>query len=301
MKLSAPVHPSVTFLASLIAISLPMVFTACGDGIVGSASTAQQGAGLTVASVVPDNGPPAGGKVVTIIGANFTTGTQQTSPSVTFGGAAATRVTVLSATQLNVVTPAHAAGTVTVKVTRTDGTSAILANAFTYISSSFALYSVSPLSGPAAGGTQVTISGSGFQSGAGVSFGGFPASPLTVSNSTTIKALTPTHSAGSVSVVVTNPNGQSATLPSGFTFHSVDLFWNPPTSTTVSIVGYNVYRATSSIAAFGKLNGPTPIGATSFNDVTVQGGTTYYYEVTSVDSSGMESAPVGPVGVTVSP
>src|SRR5579872_6530235 len=80
--------------------------------------------------------------------------------------------------------------------------------------------SVSPNSGPTGGGTAVSISGSNFLAGAGVSFGGTAAGSVTVVNSSTITATTPAHAAGAVSVVVTNSDGQSGTLASGFTYTS---------------------------------------------------------------------------------
>ena len=80
--------------------------------------------------------------------------------------------------------------------------------------------SVSPNSGPTGGGTAVSISGSNFLAGASVSFGGTAAGSVTVVNSSTITATTPAHAAGAVSVVVTNSDGQSGTLASGFTYTS---------------------------------------------------------------------------------
>jgi len=301
MKSSALERKSVLCLVTLLAAAIPVIFTACGSGAITSASASKQASAPTVASVAPDSGPPAGGMAVTITGSNFTTGTQQTSPSVSFGGVQATHVTVLSSAQLSAMIPAHTAGTVTVQVTTADGESTSLPSGFTYTSSSATITSVSPISGPANGGTAVTVSGNNFQSGASVSFGGLAASSITVSNSTTIKATTPTHSSGPVTVTVTNPDGQSATLSSGFAFHSVDLAWNPPSATSVTIAGYNLYRAISSIGPFGKLNGSTPLTSTSFTDASVQGGTTYYYKVTSVGSNGAESSPDGPVPATTSP
>jgi hypothetical protein len=64
----------------------------------------------------------------------------------------------------------------------------------------------------------VTITGANFVSGAKVSFGGSAATNVTVVSSTSVKATTPPHSAGRVSVVVTNPNGQSGTLASAFLY-----------------------------------------------------------------------------------
>src|SRR5204862_6807548 len=79
--------------------------------------------------------------------------------------------------------------------------------------------SVTPNSGPSAGGTAVTISGSNFASGATVRFGGTPATAVAVVNSSTINATTPAHSAGDVSVTVTNPDAQRATFNS-FTYQA---------------------------------------------------------------------------------
>jgi hypothetical protein len=90
------------------------------------------------------------------------------------------------------------------------------------------LTAVSPTSGPATGGTAMTLSGSNFTSGARVTFGGAAATNVVVS-ATQITANTPAHVPGSVEVLVTNPDGQSASLPSGFTFVAVT-----PTVTSVS-------------------------------------------------------------------
>ncbi len=80
------------------------------------------------------------------------------------------------------------------------------------------LTSVSPPAGPVSGGTVVTLTGTGFLPGATVTVGGAPATSVTVLTSTRITATTPPHAAGSVAVVVTNGDGNSATLAGGFTF-----------------------------------------------------------------------------------
>ncbi len=80
------------------------------------------------------------------------------------------------------------------------------------------LTAVSPVSGPTSGGTAVTLTGQNFASGATVSFGGVAATSVVVVSATQITAKTPAHAQGSVNVVVTNPDGQSATLAGGFTF-----------------------------------------------------------------------------------
>ena len=75
----------------------------------------------------------------------------------------------------------------------------------------------------------------------------------------------------------------SATTPVS---HSVTLNWTASTST---VVGYFVYRGTQSGGPYTKLQS-TSVPGTSVTDSTVQSGATYYYVVTAVDSSGVESA-----------
>jgi Abnormal spindle-like microcephaly-assoc'd, ASPM-SPD-2-Hydin len=69
--------------------------------------------------------------------------------------------------------------------------------------------------------------------------------------------------------------------------HSVALTWNASTSS--SVVGYNVYRGTVSGGPYTQINSALD-STTSDTDSTVQGGQTYYYVVTAVDSTGAESS-----------
>ncbi len=67
--------------------------------------------------------------------------------------------------------------------------------------------------------------------------------------------------------------------------HSVALSWSPSTS---SVVGYNVYRGTTTGGPYSKI---TSMNAdTTFVDSSVQSGQTYFYVTTAVDGSGRESA-----------
>jgi len=68
--------------------------------------------------------------------------------------------------------------------------------------------------------------------------------------------------------------------------HSASLNWTASTSSNVT--GYNVYRATQSGGPYTKLTS-SPVVGTSYTDVTVQAGQTYYYVTTAVDSGGNES------------
>jgi hypothetical protein len=93
---------------------------------------------------------------------------------------------------------------------------------------------------------------------------------------------------GSVSVTSTASNSVSVPL-SGVgvqaVSHSASLTWNPSTST---VSGYNIYRGTQSGGPYNKLTGSLD-ASTAYADSTVQSGTTYFYVVTAVDSSGNES------------
>ena len=169
----------------------------------------------SVASISPTSGTANGGTPVTITGANFLAGA-----TVNLGGAAATNVTVVSSSSITATTAAHAAGVVNVTVTNTDAQVGTLTNGYTYAGTNPAptVSAITPNSGTTAGGTAVTITGTGFLAGATVKLGGISATGVTVVNSTSITATTAAHAAGAVSVVVTNTDAQSGTLTNGFTY-----------------------------------------------------------------------------------
>jgi len=67
--------------------------------------------------------------------------------------------------------------------------------------------------------------------------------------------------------------------------HSVGLSWDPSSS---PVVGYNVYRGTHSGGPYQKLN-LSPQPGTSYTDVGVQSGVTYFYVATAVGTDLVES------------
>ena len=73
-----------------------------------------------------------------------------------------------------------------------------------------AITKLTPKKGPAAGGTSVTITGSGFSGATEVRFGAAPAAAFTVQSSTAIKATSPAGSIGVAEVSVVAPTGTSA-------------------------------------------------------------------------------------------
>ena len=172
-------------------------------------------AGTTLTAVTPSAGPSSGGETVTLTGTGFTGDTL-----VTFGNKPSFEVFAnLSGTQLTALLPSHAAGTVDVSVA-TEGGSATLTNGFTYVDAP-TLTSITPVVGPVAGGTPVTLAGTNFRAGMQVRFGGVLA-PLGSINpgGTSATVTTPAHAAGAVDVSVTTPGG-TATLPGSFTYVAV--------------------------------------------------------------------------------
>jgi hypothetical protein len=92
---------------------------------------------------------------------------------------------------------------------------------------------VTPAFGPAAGGTAVAISGSGFTGATDVTFGGGAATNVAVNgDGTAITATTPAHDVGAVPVVVTGSDGTLVTV-GGF------FFIPATTATAVTVTGVN--------------------------------------------------------------
>jgi subtilase family serine protease len=79
---------------------------------------------------------------------------------------------------------------------------------------------ISPAAGPTAGGTTVTVTGSGFSGATKVVFGAVAAAGFTVVNASTITAVSPAQPAGRPNVFVTTPGGTSvAVVADRFTYH----------------------------------------------------------------------------------
>ena len=72
--------------------------------------------------------------------------------------------------------------------------------------------------------------------------------------------------------------------------HRVQLSWNAPSGSPVTLAGFNVYRSTVGVSNYARLN-PSLNSATSYVDTSVQSGLTYDYVVKSVDATGLESSP----------
>lgn len=158
--------------------------------------------------------------------------------------------------------------------------------------------SITALNGYAA---STTFGVAGLPSGATAVFN--PTS-VTGSGSSTITVTTTSATpAGSYSLTITATGGgisHSAGVSlsvSAATPHSVTVSW---TDGDTGISGYNVYRATGSPGNYTKINSSL-VTTTSYTDTNVQTGTTYYYVVTAVNASGVESAFSSPAALAQIP
>jgi hypothetical protein len=219
-----------------------------------------------VNSIAPNSGPAAGGASMTITGTGFLSGA-----TVSLGGTAATGVNVVSSTSITATTATHTAGVVSVVVTNNDSQSSSLSNAYTYIAAP-TIAGINPSTGPIGGGNVATIVGTNFVSGATVSFGSTAATGVTVAGSTSITAAVPAHAAGTVDVVVANPDGQSSKLANGYNYSAADpslglgVPYGDPNSATVAAgqtanytlsIGGEGMSGTASLSCTG-----TPAGST---------------------------------------
>ncbi len=136
--------------------------------------------------------------------------------SITFGGETCTDLVIVSNTKATCVTPAHAAGTVDVTAITVENQTATLEDGFTYFDP-IVILGISPASGISAGGTEVTITGTGFTPDTTVEFDGVAATTVTFVDSETLTVITPAHSIGAVDVTASN-GVSSDTLADGFKY-----------------------------------------------------------------------------------
>jgi alpha-tubulin suppressor-like RCC1 family protein len=158
-----------------------------------------------VTAINPNAGSTAGGTPVTITGANL-----EGATAVHFGANEAESFEVTSPSTIVAVSPAGSLGTVNVTVTTAAGTSPpVPADRFSYDPSP-TVTALSAKTGPGAGETTVTITGTQFVGVTAVDFGANPATSVHVNSSTSITAVSPA-GGGTVNVTVTAAGGTSAT------------------------------------------------------------------------------------------
>ena len=252
-----PANPALTTVVSpteITTVTPGILNPKCVDvtviGVTGQAScTLPNGycytSGCIISTILPGSGPMVGGTVVIISGSTF-----NPAGSVRFGDNLSPSVDFKSPTEIEAVVPPSAiSGPVDVKVFGMMGTQCVAVGGFFYNpgpgGGGCDVFTVIPSSGPATGGTLVTISGQGFDQGPpapGVLFGFNPATNVTWQNPMTLTATTPQALFnGAVDVTVVNANGDACTLPDGFSYSPLptcDLFCSidsivPPSGSTI--------------------------------------------------------------------
>jgi predicted outer membrane repeat protein len=156
--------------------------------------------------------------------------------------------------------------------------------------------SVTPTSGPTAGGTSVTITGTGFAGATAVHFGSMSATTFRVGSDTSITATSPAGTAGTVNVTVTTPSATSATSAGDrFTYVTVPgaptkvsatagnasatVTWTAPSSDGgAAITGYLVKPSRGPAVEVGDVTSDTVRGLTN--------GTAYSFTIAAVNSVG---------------
>jgi hypothetical protein len=197
--------------ASAITITTPPHAAGVVNVIVttigGSATTSYiYGAGPVLTSITPGAGPTGGGQSVVLSGGKLVNAT-----SVTFDGTPAA-IASNTDTSITVTTPAHAAGTVGVQVTTSNGTATA---SYTYLAAP-SVVGVSPNHGSTGGGETVTISGNHLASNASVTFGGERATIID-SSASALVVIAPPHAPGAADIILTTDGG-SFTAPAAFLY-----------------------------------------------------------------------------------
>jgi hypothetical protein len=154
---------------------------------------------------------------------------------------------------------------------------------------------ISPPTGTLSGGTAVTITGTGFLTGATVSIGGAGATGVTVVSSTSITATTPANAAGVVDVVVTNSDSQRGTLSGGYTYASsttagisfVQVKSGVATSGSSLAVAYPAAQTAGDLNVIAVMWGDT---TSNVNSVTDSRGNPYTLAIGPTRTNGLSSS-----------
>lgn len=169
---------------------------------------------MRIIEVSPSQGSTVGGEAVVISGAGFVEGA-----SVTFGTRVAPEVEILNAETLRVLLPPGLPGAAPVVVSAPGEAPVTAEGLFSYVDQPpRVVMAIRPMLGTTAGGSPVTIVGTGFLAGARVTIGGQRATEVEVIDSTRITALTPAHDEGLVDVVVRNPGLPASILRGAFEY-----------------------------------------------------------------------------------
>ncbi len=158
--------------------------------------------------------------------------------------------------------------------------------------------SISPNSGPRAGGTVVSIAGTGFLGATAVNFGAAAASSFTVNSDTSITATTPAGT-GAVDVTVTTSAGTSATSPADlYTYvaplpQTINFAQPPPAYAGTAVLLSATGGGSTSPVIFSVISGPATVSGTNGSTLTYTGAGTVIVEADQAgDANYATAAPV---------
>ncbi len=172
-----------------------------------------------VTGISPSSGPAAGGTLITITGTNFESTTAIQCQLFLYMGRGL--FTVVNDTTITLVTPPGTGNQAFIVEGYMTGAGPGSTGYFQYLSGP-AVSSISPSSGPATGGTAVTVTGSGFTGATAVTVGGLPLVNFVVVNDTTVTGTIPPGTSGPAGIVVTV--GENSSPPTtSFTYQSSAL------------------------------------------------------------------------------
>jgi len=186
-------------------------------------------------------------------------------------------------------------GAYAVTVTATDSAGFHGSASFTWYAVGASITGVKPASGPGAGGTKVSITGSDFVGTTSVTFGSVPAASFVVNKrGTKITAYAPSEPAGTVNIVVTTGTGPSLVTPAD------TYVFTGPVVTSLSVTAGHTTGGTKVVITGTGFNGATTVrfGAIPASSFTINKAGTKITAYSPPESAGTVDVTVTTPGGT---
>lgn len=261
-----------------------------------------------ITSISPNGGNITGGTTVTVTGTDFLSG-------ITFslGGSSCGSLNLLSSTSFTCVTTAHAAGLVDGVATNSNTMSHTKTGLFTYRSPP-TVTAISPAVGALAGGTTVTMTGTGFVTGITPKIDGVACGSVNLVSATSLTCVTPgPHTQAKVGISVTNTDTQTASMSNAYDYMdppaapstltaaavsetSVRINWNDNSNNEAE---FRIERSTDG-TTFTQIT-TVAADATTYLNTGLTTDQIYYYRVRAYNIAGLSAytnvASATPIGI----